>query len=253
MELEIYHYAIILAGGIIAGGINTLAGYGSIITLSILMDVLGLPGNMANGTNRVNVLANSAAGAAGFMKGGDLDLAKCRRILVILLIGAIGGVLLAVNVDNSQFRAAFKYIVIVIFLALLVKPKRWLIEDGKEVSLPLWKSLAVYLPIGFYAGFIQMGTGILFLMSAVLINKYSIMRANVLKLIATVVFTIMSLGVFHYHGLVDWKIGALLSIGTAIGGYYTAIIAPRYDKANLYAYYTILVVVIVVMIRLFVT
>ena len=49
MELELYHYIIAILGGFIAAIMNTLAGYGSIITLTILMDVLGLPANMANG------------------------------------------------------------------------------------------------------------------------------------------------------------------------------------------------------------
>ncbi len=42
--IEWYHYAIAIAGGVVAGAINTLAGNGSAITLSILTEVMGLPG-----------------------------------------------------------------------------------------------------------------------------------------------------------------------------------------------------------------
>jgi uncharacterized membrane protein YfcA len=53
MDLHWYHYAIAIIGSAVAGSINTLAGNGSAITLTILTELLGLPGNMANGTNRV--------------------------------------------------------------------------------------------------------------------------------------------------------------------------------------------------------
>jgi len=51
--MELYHYLIAIVGGGIAGVINTLAGNGSAITLTILTEILGLPPNVANGTNRM--------------------------------------------------------------------------------------------------------------------------------------------------------------------------------------------------------
>ena len=116
MELELYHYLIAIIGGFIAAIMNTLAGYGSIITLTILMDVLGLPANMANGTNRVNILANSVAGVLGYHRNGKLDFSKGKNIIIMVCVGAICGVLLAVNVSNEQFRAVFKYLIVVLFL-----------------------------------------------------------------------------------------------------------------------------------------
>ena len=59
--METSHYIIAVLGGAFAGVINTLAGNGSAITLTILTELLGLPGNMANGTNRVGIIAQSAA------------------------------------------------------------------------------------------------------------------------------------------------------------------------------------------------
>jgi uncharacterized membrane protein YfcA len=47
--------ALLAVLGLIAGGVNTLAGGGSNLTLPMLM-VLGLPPDVANGTNRVGVI-----------------------------------------------------------------------------------------------------------------------------------------------------------------------------------------------------
>lgn len=251
MELELYHYVIAIAGGFVAGIMNTLAGYGSIITLTILMDVLGLPANMANGTNRVNVLANSFAGVLGYYKNDKLDVSKGKWILTIVFIGAVFGVLLAINVSNEQFRAVFKYLIIVLFLSIIIKPSRWIRESNELRDIPIWKMLLVYFPIGFYGGFIQMGMGIVFLMATVLVSGFTIIRANALKLGIVFLYTIMSLGIFHYHGLIDWKIGAVLSIGTAIGGYLTANYSSKIKNANLYAYRFLVVVVFIVLLYTF--
>ena len=45
----------LLAGGLLAGVLNTLAGGGSLLTVPLLV-LLGLPGTVANGTNRIGVL-----------------------------------------------------------------------------------------------------------------------------------------------------------------------------------------------------
>ena len=55
--------------GFIAGVINTLAGGGSLITLPVLI-FMGLPPNVANGTNRIGILIQMLAGSAGFKSKG---------------------------------------------------------------------------------------------------------------------------------------------------------------------------------------
>ncbi|MCK7540556.1 MAG: sulfite exporter TauE/SafE family protein [Marinilabiliales bacterium] len=53
--MEWYMFLAVIAAGLFAGFVNTLAGSGSLITLPLLM-FLGLPANVANGTNRIGVL-----------------------------------------------------------------------------------------------------------------------------------------------------------------------------------------------------
>jgi len=251
MELELYHYAIAIGGGFVAGIMNTLAGYGSIITLTILMDVMGLPANIANGTNRVNVLSNSVAGAIGYQKNGKLSLDQGKWILIIVCLGAIAGVITAVNISNEQFRSVFKYLVVVLLFAIIVNPKKWISETKQVKTLPMWKNILIYLPIGFYGGFIQMGMGVIFLMATVLISQFTIIKANAIKLIVVSVYTVMTLIIFQYKGLVDWRIGGILAIGAALGGYLTANYASQIKNANLYAYRFLIFVVVIVVLRTF--
>ena len=71
----------IILGGLVAGAINALAGFGSIITLYILMEVIGLPPSIANGTNRVNVFANAFASTAGYAQNKKLKLKRTWPII----------------------------------------------------------------------------------------------------------------------------------------------------------------------------
>ncbi|MEM6697392.1 MAG: TSUP family transporter, partial [Bacteroidota bacterium] len=89
---------IAIAGGFFAGIVNTLAGNGSAITLTILTEVLGLPPNLANGTNRVGVFTQTAASSYGFYQGGKLNVKQHWLDMLIIILGAIVGVFIAVSV-----------------------------------------------------------------------------------------------------------------------------------------------------------
>src|SRR5690606_34266820 len=65
-------WGALLAAGVAAGFVNTLAGGGSLLTLPALM-LLGLPANVANGTNRLAVAAQSLSGVIAFHRQGKLD------------------------------------------------------------------------------------------------------------------------------------------------------------------------------------
>ncbi len=70
--MEWYLYLVVVAVGILAGIINTLAAGGSLLTLPVLM-ALGLPPNMANGTNRIAILLQNVVGVRQFHKEKVMD------------------------------------------------------------------------------------------------------------------------------------------------------------------------------------
>lgn len=251
MQLELYHYIIAIAGAALAGCINTLAGNGSAITLSILIELLGLPPKMANGTNRVGIMAQTVFGTYEFHKGGKLHLKRNLRYIIPILIGAIAGAIVAVKVSNEQFRAVFRFLMVVMLFVILFKPKRWFRETDVRSLLPLWATIPIFLGIGFYAGFIQMGMGVIFLAVMVLLAKVNITESNAVKTFVTMLLTIFALFIFHSQGLIDWRIGGIMAIGQAFGGWATARYASRYKQADQVAYWLLVIIVIGAVISLF--
>jgi len=249
--MEWYHYVIAIAGSALAGAINTLAGNGSAITLTILTELLGLPGNVANGTNRVGVWTQSVAGAYAFYRNGKLHVRRSGTIILSTVIGALAGIIVAVYVSSEQFMFVFRFLLVAMFVVILVKPKRWLRETDTSQTLNPWISIPIFLVLGFYGGFIQMGMGVFFLAAMVLGARYSLIDSNAVKITVVAIYTIAALAIFQYRGLIDWPIGLLMAVGQTAGGYLTAHYASRYPQANVWAHRVLVVVVILALVKLF--
>lgn len=249
--MELYQYFIAVIGGVIAGSINTLAGSGSAITLTIFTEILGLPPNVANGSNRVGTLAQTAAATYGFYTHDKLDIERSKWVIVLTTIGAVGGVFVATQVSNAQFKTVFSYLMIAMLFVILIKPKRWLRHTDADYQLPLWISIPLFIAIGFYGGFIQMGMGVIFLVAMVLGARYSIIDSNAVKAFVVALYTLLVIAIFHWKGLIDWKMGGIVAIGQTVGGYYTARLASRYEHANLWAHRILVVMVIAAIIMIF--
>ena len=243
--------AIAIAGGFLAGFVNTLAGNGSAVTLTILSEVIGLPGNIANGTNRIGILAQTLFSAPFFLKHNQTALRKGKRIILWIILGSLLGIWIATIVSNDQFKTIFSYLMILILGIVLIKPKRWLMSSDMNYALPVFLEMIVYLGIGFYAGFIQMGMGVIFLVVTVLIAKYDLIDANAIKNIAVLFLTIVAIVIFHMQGMLDWKIGLTIAVGQASGGWVAARFATQNPKANVWAYRLLIVVILFGLVKLF--
>ncbi len=249
--MEWYIYVIAISGSIVAGVINTLAGNGSAITLTILTELIGLPGNIANATNRVGIASQSAVGTWVFYKHGKLDMQKSWAYILFTVIGSFAGIFVALKVSNEQFIQVFRFLLLIMFFVILVKPKRWLIETQREKPTNLYLVIPAFLLLGFYGGFIQMGMGVFFLAAMVLGAKYSLIDANAVKSAVIAIYTCLAVLIFHLQGLIDWPVGLLMAVGQTMGGYAAAAFASKYKQANVWAHCILVAVVILALLKLF--
>ncbi len=249
-ETNLLTLLVALTGSFLAGIINTLAGNGSAITLTILTEVMGLPGNVANGTNRIGIATQSIAAAWTFRRHGKLEWHRNRMLILTTTLGALLGAWTAIHVSNAQFRAVFRFLMVFMLIVLLVKPERWLRSSDRSHRPHPWIAIPAFLALGFYGGFIQMGMGIFFLAVMVLGARYSLLDANAVKSLLIAIYTTLAILLFHGQGLVDWKIGGLMAIGQTLGGWLAARLASRYPSADRWAYRLLVGIVIVAILRL---
>ncbi len=251
MSLELFDYILILVGGFIAGVINTFAGSGSIITLTLLIEVMGLDPLMANATNRVNVGMMNLSSSYGFIKNDKLNLRGTSMYMVSLVIGAIVGLILFMNVSSDQFREIFKYLLLIFVPIVLLKPSRFVDSSDALVDLPKPIILLLFFVAGLYGGFIQMGIGIFILILIFSISDSDLLESNAFKVASIGIYTFIAIIFFQYKGMIIWKAGLLIGISQSIGGFLAAKYGSQNPNANKWAYRILILVLVVVVLRVF--
>jgi len=227
INFEWYTYIAVLAAGFGAGFINTLAGSGSLITLPLLI-FLGLPATVANGTNRVGVLLQTAVATNSFHRQKMLDVRGGLTLAIPAIIGSLVGAQIAVNLNEEMMRIAIGVLMVIMLIVILVRPKRWL--EGRPEALterPGLKQIVIFFGIGIYGGFIQAGVGVFLLAGLVLSVGYDLVRANAVKTLIIFCFTIAALAIFVMNDQVDWGVGIILAVGNAFGGWVAAQMAVK--------------------------
>jgi uncharacterized membrane protein YfcA len=218
-------YPLVILAGFIAGFINTLAGSGSLVTLPLLI-FMGLPANVANGTNRIAILLQNVVGVSSFRRNDALDFRGMLWLGIPAAIGSVIGAQIAVNLDEKIMKTTIGVIMVVMLFVILLRPKRWL--QGTLTKLdghPSVLQFIVFFFIGIYGGFIQAGVGIFMLAGLVLAVGYDLVRANAVKVGIILFFTIFALAIFIKNGQVNFLVGFILAIGNMLGAWIGAKVA----------------------------
>lgn len=205
------------------GFINTLAGGGSIISLSVLI-MLGLPAPVANGTNRIAIVIQTFTAATSFKQQKVLETRKAILMGIPAVFGSIIGALLAVDINEDVFEKTIGVIMLIMLVFILYKPQKYIYGRANISEKPLnWKIYLIFFFIGIYGGFIHMGAGYFVLAGIVGCAGFDLVKANAIKVFVAMMYIPFSLAVFLWYDQVIWKYGLLLAIGAFIG----ALIASR--------------------------
>jgi uncharacterized membrane protein YfcA len=213
---------LLIGGGLFAGIFNTLAGGGSLVSVPLLV-MVGLPGNLANGTNRVGIFAQSVAAARRFRADGVSGVRHGVRLVIPIALGSATGAFLISQVADDTFEWLFGLVMIALLPPILIRPKPSANSESRW-SAPV--TFAVFFAIGLYGGAFQAGVGIA-LVLALAHSGYDLVRANSIKVVINAVLTMTALPVFLWQGNVRWFPALALAAGYALGGTIGARLAVR--------------------------
>ncbi|MGZ0014829.1 sulfite exporter TauE/SafE family protein [Yeosuana sp. AK3] len=218
-----YYYVLLVVVGMIVGIINTMSGGGSLLTLPVLIFV-GLPPNVANGTNRIAIFVQSIFNIAGYRSKHAIDKSSFPfYISISATIGAIIGAKLAIDIKGELFNKILAVVMVAMVCFMIFRPKQNFNEiadriQGKYLSY----SIIVFFFIGIYGGFIQAGTGIFILLALSSINHLTLIKSNIIKVIVMFIYTTAALLMFGINLKLDWVAGLTLASGQAAGGWFTS-------------------------------
>jgi uncharacterized membrane protein YfcA len=240
----------LIIAGVAVGFINTLAGGGSIISLSVLMYLMGLPAGVANGTNRIAITLQTFTAVRSFKKQEILDWRKGLKLGLPAVVGSIVGALIAVDIDEKIFEKAMAVIMLLMLFFIFYKPSLWL--KGKQSLIdkkvgPL--QMLIFFLIGIYGGFIHVGIGYLLLIAIVLGAGYDLVKANAIKVLIVFMYVPFSLAVYIWNDQVNYLYGFVLAIGNILG----AVIASRMavEKGAGFVRWVIAAVVLLTVLQIF--
>ncbi|MFX0557987.1 sulfite exporter TauE/SafE family protein [Maribacter sp. CXY002] len=241
---EWYHYLLLIVVGFAVGFINTVAGGGSLLSLPVLI-FLGLPANLANGTNRVAIVIQTAIATAGFKSKGVSTYPFNVYLGISAFLGSIIGAYIAVDITGDLFKQILAIIMIGVVCLIVFGPKLSLqVVEERLTGKYLWLGIIVFFLFGIYGGFINAGLGFLMILFLHYVNRMSLVRSNATKVAVVCMYMISALVVFILNDLVNWKIGLILAIGNGSGAWF----ASRFSVSKGDGFIkTFLVVMVVIM------
>ncbi len=187
------------------------------LTLPLLM-FLGLPPQVANGTNRVAIILQSTTAVASFKRLGHGNLRVSLHLAVPAVLGALLGAWIATWVADAIFEW-------VLIIAMIGASVCMLLPQPKLNTNPLTPDrlgpviYIVMFLIGIYGGFIQVGVGALFLVVLHRMLRIDLRQVNVFKVFIILLYTLPALLIFAVNGQVRWGMGLILAVGNVTGAF----------------------------------
>lgn len=219
--MDFLNILILFVVGLLAGVINTLAGGGSLLTLPVLI-FMGLPPNVANATNRIGIFFNGIFAIRGFQSKGNKVEKYSIWLGVAAFFGAIIGSLIAVDIKGETFNRILAGVIVLVVAYMLFGIK--ISSNQEERTTPKANTFGIiaFFLIGIYGGFLQAGVGYLIMAALTFVNRFSLLKTNITKVIVVPIYTLASLGIFVYNDLINWELGIALAVGSALGGWLTS-------------------------------
>ncbi len=207
--------------GVAAGWINVMAGGGSLLTVPMLV-LFGLPGPVANATNRIGVITQNLAAVGTFRSKGFADFRLSATLSLATIPGALLGAQVGVGLAGEAFERTIALImggVLLLMLTGLDKASAAPTPDasGKPRRVVLGHVLMGL--VGFWGGFIQIGVGFLIMPVLHKVMGLDLVRVNMHKVAVVLAFTVAALALFALQVEIAWLAGFALAIGNAVGGW----------------------------------
>ncbi|MEX0361245.1 MULTISPECIES: sulfite exporter TauE/SafE family protein [Flagellimonas] len=241
-----YHYVLLVVVGFAVGFINTIAGGGSLLSLPTLI-FLGLPPAVANGTNRVAIVIQTAIATAGFKSKGVSTYPFNIYLGISAFLGAILGARIAVDVDGETFNKILAMVMLAVVLIIIFKPKLKLEEMQERLTGKyLWLSIVVFFFFGIYGGFINAGLGFLMILFMHFVNRMNLVRVNATKVVVVFVYMLSALAVFAFNDKVDWKVGLILAIGNGTGGWISSRFSVKKGDGFIKTFLVVMVIIMAI-------
>ncbi len=219
--MEIWQYIILLLVGIVVGFVNVMAGGGSLLSIPVML-FMGVPAPVANGTNRIAILAQMATGVVAFFRKGYSDFKLSLTLALAAVPGAVAGALIGARMEGVWFNRILAVIMLAVMLVMATEKRTPEYTPAPPQKPRLVLAHVLMAILGIWGGFIQVGAGFLFMPILYKTLGLDLVRVNMHKAFIVTVYTTAALIVFAWQVELFWALGLTLAVGTSIGAWLSA-------------------------------
>ena len=246
--MELWKIFLLIVVSFFAGFLNVMAGGGSLLTLPVLI-FLGLEGSVANGTNRVAILAQSVTSVLTFLKKGYFEFKRSLSLAICTLPGVIIGAYYGTKLQGAWFNRVLALLMFVLMIVMSRNsddpPEKSALPPPEISSNRLFWAHFSMLFIGLYGGFIQVGVGLLLMVILKKVLRLDLVYVNMHKLFIVGFYTCVAIAIFGWKNQILWTTGFYLSIGYSLGGFVGSEVSIKKGESTIK---TVLNIVLIAMI-----
>ncbi len=243
-----YKIIIVVFTGFVSGFLNTMAGGGSLIALPILI-FIGLPPAVANGTNRIAILAQNITGVAGFKSKGIFIFPYNLWLAISAFAGAILGAYIAVDISGALFNKILAWVLIIAVIYPVVSRSLNKKDHNEKLSARFrFIGVIFFFFIGIYGGFIQAGVGFIIISALTMINNLSLVKSNSIKVFVICIYNISALVIFITEGKIAWIPGLVMAVGNSTGAWIASRLSVK--KGDKWVEIFLIIAVIIMAVKL---
>jgi len=233
--ISAWHMLLAMASAFLAGGINSVAGGGTLITFPVLMG-LGLPAIVANTTSTVAIWP----GSLGSMWGFRSEIRAIPPAMRLLAIPSVLGGVLGAFLLRSTSAAAFERLVpfLILFATLLftvqapIQRRLKIASHSGTARSRKWMAgaLLAQLAVGVYGGYFGAGMSIMMLTALAFMGMEDILQMSALTSLLSFCINGVASILFVASHMVVWPYALGMMVAAVVGGYAAAGLARKIGK-----------------------
>jgi uncharacterized membrane protein YfcA len=202
--------------GVVAGTIGAMVGGGSLLSIPLLI-FLGLPAPVAIATDRFAGLGAACTAGFRYWRAGEIVWRWVPWLGTASLVGSLVGANLLVRTDAARLEPIIGLLLLLLLPALFLRPAFGV--ETRDTSRS-WRlaGFGLYFAIQLLTGYFGAGTGPLVFTTLMMCFGLTIVQAVATQVVPFLLLTVASVLVFGSHGIIDYRMGIALLLGTAIGG-----------------------------------